>query len=296
MADVARVRHDVRERQRHGDAATHDGNAEDRLDRQRRGATDIRLSAARRGGRVAHRHVRVPAMTGGKLLHDRAERQHDAKRENTVPEEGLAPPDRIVEVAEDWRPHHAGQALSAGDDADGGPAPRVEPADDVGHQRRKQGALTQKAHHDAVDGIELPGAGNLARQRCAHPDHDRADQRRPPHAGTVEPMSHHDAADAGADELQRVGRGRHGARPAEFLGDGLERDDQQIQPARSDQHEAHGRPQHQVSVVAHQRFGQRSCHEPVLMRRAFARQDRGAAGPRPDRGRSDSLNCDPPTG
>ena len=208
------------ERQRHGDTAADDRRTQD----------DLQPGIAERGFAFA-RAAPGPALAvqavqpfGGLqgverrrfADEDQAHRQHDAAGDDAEPDKAVAPAGLGDRVAEDRRPHDAGQALAAGDDPDRHAAAALVPFRDICHQRRIQTALAEKSKQDEIDRKELPLGIDERGQDRPGDDRGRGDHRQHHRAQLVEQIAHQDAAHPATDKLERKRQRRHLARPAEL--------------------------------------------------------------------------------
>ena len=173
-----------------------------------------------------------------------AERQRGDQEEDAEPQERLPPSDRLVEVPEHRRPDRAADALPGRDQADRQAAPALEPAHRVDGQRAVNGRVAEQPHHRAVNEVQLPLGVDRAGKHRAGAHHGHAEQGHRARSGTVEPVAHSDAADPGADEEERVGEGRHGARPVEIARDLLQAHHQQEHAAAGDHYQVSGDNEH----------------------------------------------------
>ena len=173
-----------------------------------------------------------------------ARRQRGDQNEDAEPQERVPPARRLVEVSKHRRPEGAAQTLPGRDHADREAGTVPEPAHHVDGQRAVDGRVAEQPHHHAVDQVELPPRVDRADEHCAGTDHREAEQGHRPRSGAVVPPAHDDAADPGPGEEERVGEGRHGARPAEIARHLLETHHQQEHPAVGGHHQPGGDDEH----------------------------------------------------
>ena len=173
-----------------------------------------------------------------------AERQRGDQDEDAEPQIRISPAHRLVEISKHRRPDGAADALPGRDQADREAAPVLEPAHHVDAQRTVDGRVAEQPNHHAVDEVQLPPRVDRADEHRAGADHGQAEQGHRSRSGAVEPVTHGDAADSGAGEEQRVGEGRHGARPVEIARHLLEAHHQQEHSTVGGHHQVSGDNEH----------------------------------------------------
>ena len=257
---------EMRDRHRHGDTASDDGQADRGLSCEcRQSACPLRRR--RPGARIdpgGSLSSRDPCITRRNPSPEhRAERQRGGQDEDAVPEERVSPARRLVEVSKHGRPDGAGDALPGGDQTDREAAPVLEPAHYVDGQGTVDGRVAEQSDHHAVDEVELPPRVDRADERGAGADHGQAEQGHRSRSGAVEPVAHRDAADAGPGKEERVGEGWHAARPPEISRHLLETHHQQEHATVGGHHQVRGDDEHGNAVGSSLRFragGARANH------------------------------------
>ena len=164
--------------------------------------------------------------------------------EDAEPQIRIPPAHRLVEVPKHRRPDGAADTLPGRDQADREAAAVLEPAHHVDAQRTVDGRIAEQPDHQAVGEVQLPPRVDRADEHRAGADHGQAEQGHRSRSGAVEPVAHGDAADSGAGEEQRVGEGRHGARPVEIARHLLEVHHQQEHSAVGGHHQVGGDNEH----------------------------------------------------
>ncbi len=146
---------------------------------------------------------------------------HGDQHKDAVELVGLAPAGAVIDVAQHWRPDHAGHSLAGGDNGHRQAAPAVEPASGVCYQGRDHRRLAQQADQNAVGKIQAPFAPRLRRQERTHGDHHGTKQYGFHDTTFVQPPAHGQTADTRTQHHQGIGQGRHGPVRSQIGGDGL---------------------------------------------------------------------------
>jgi hypothetical protein len=121
------------------------------------------------------------------------------------------------------RPDRASDGLSRRDQRDRRATSALEPAADVGDERREHARRAEQAHQYAVAGVKLEDAAG-SREHEARGHHRAAKYHHPAHAELARQPACDDAADSRADVDDGAGTGWAGARRAELGRDRLHGD------------------------------------------------------------------------